>query len=486
MADNNIPLYPHTSGSIGGFDASEKSGNVPPVGTGFSLAALYEYLQNGENFVSQSFLMEQEEQIDDHLADFSNPHRVTVEQVTPVYIDTIVSKVMPGTVPDLPPMWSLIAAYNLPFINGTLQNITPVTNRYRTRNGGVMEVASQYGVDSYGDFTLGIGTVPLFNDITYTNTGTWDSQAGVLVNTTFGTDQTLGGYPFNFKTIRETNTYGVFGVDIASTTVASTGYTTTFYLKRERAGSVFKVFCKGDPDSYTLIDFDSQSTTIVNDGPAVRMAPIRGDVSRVSVRYRTRATNPSQGISVRYYDDAEDLSDRNGLSPRAIFAVAHAFTSRALGNQPTPVSLSATTYCSGQTIDLSYFVGYPQMDALTGSFTYDFAVDNKGADFSVPVLTLDKIVVVRNRDTVFFSVDGTIRAALGLSDGVNTFAFSYTRGRIAFKINDLPRVTITGSFPRLDITALTFGKCDGHLISANLYAMGDNHQTLEFLTDVRA
>lgn len=484
--DTNLVYYRSTPGTIAGFDSVSTGSNGLDLTTGgFSLDNLRAFLlnENEENFVSKEWMLQLEDIIYSHKANQNNPHNVTIDQVTSAFSADILGSLFPGTVPDVPPFFSFIAGLELPL--GTIVPATySQTNRLRMTPGGALIDPNAESAVVHTTYDPGVGGIALFSPTTNYSYYPWSSFAQAAVNVTIGSQYAVTNMPFMLRQIMETSVFNVFGVDISIPMTASNYYTTSFFYKKEMPGTILRFFKNNSPNDFTTVYMDSEIIAVTGDGPSVKITQNNGSTCRLSVGYQAEDSNPSTLLSIRHYREDMDIGPRNGFPGRVIFSMGHVFTTKNMLNQPTPIDISVGGSSTNLVFNFSDVTSVNQLDALTGSFIYDFSLGEAGRTLvGTSIATIDVLTFVRDATTVYLKVSGTTVAQMPLQEGINSFAFSYTRGKISFKCNDIPRVDVTGTYPRLNLTTFTFGQCEGYLVSSTLYAMGDNHQTLEFLTD---
>lgn len=489
MSDNpNSGYYQSGIGSLTGFDQLNLPTGNPKLATvGMSLEELRRFLlnQSGVNFPSNEWLLDIEQRILDHLADFNNPHRTTLDQIVGSFTPQVLGNIAAGTVPDTIPFFSYDALLGIP-----LGDIFPATytanNLYRQTPGGwLTDIALEDHVIGT-DYVTNRPGLPLFSAMTNITPITWATDTETRLNTTLSedSDETIN-YPFDFYGVRETPVSGVFGVDIPMTQDLQVTYTTTFFIRPSSVGGKVRIFQPGDSTNYFEVNLDTGVATFFTDtmiGATVRN--IDG-IIRVSASFTSLLPTADNRLRVVHINEgASGDGTRVGSNGRHIFSIAHPQTTLVTLNQPVMVDLE-------QPSSTSLFV--PTLSKLNVPATISNIIITMKLNLhpQIPlttvvdptIMTFGNLVITRDQTTVRVSLGGSPLFTSDLLDGLNSFTISYSPTKIIFKDLALDRQVVTGTYAPLETSGVSFGPFGGYLCSCAFYAQADDQKVVEYLNN---
>lgn len=487
MVDNSTGDYFASSlGSISGFNqVTPPTGNPSLTQTGWSIDSLQQFLLNISdiNFPTEDWVRKVDELITSHIADFNNPHRVTLDQIIADFTRDVLGNIVPGTVPDAVPFFAYDAVCPLP-LNDIYPASYTYSNLYSMNEGGVLLDSTQDSELLGTDSSSGKPGLPLFLPFSTVTPLDWATEGSTALNTTL-TPSNLSSvfYPFPFYTVTETNqSNSSFGLNIPCTTIVGNVYTTTFFVRATNAGGSLLVYQNGDQNNTAEISLLDGSVTTVAPAMVTEAYLYPSGVIRISVCYT--AANTSNAVVVNHINPNDTSSNRTGQVGRQIFLVAYPTTSHTSLNHPIVLDLTAPASSSPMVLSLDAARVPPTLPSLMITLTLDLypTLSNNVITYD-PVLSFGNLQIRRDQTSLYVYLGSNLLFTSTILEGLNIVSLSYSPTTIVFKDLATARQTVTGSFTGLSTSTVTFGRFNGYLRSFAFYAGSDTNQCLEFLTN---
>lgn len=483
----NQGYYQPSQGSLTGFtDIDLPQGNPVLSRVGWSLDQLYDFLTNQSdiNFPTEDFVRWVDEQINTHINNFNNPHRVTLDQIIGDVIQDILSNVTPGTIPELPPFFSYEGECPLP-----LGDIYPATytyqNLYRMSSGGLLIDPSTEDVTLGVDYLTNRGGIPLFSSLTNLIANDWATNNNYRINTQISnTPLPTLNYPFPFYLVSETNLTGNFGVYIPYNRQTNLDYTLSFFLLPTIEGGTIVIRQENAPTETMEIDLKSKKFTLLSPNLLGDIFVYASGVMRVSLTFKATSSQQSYVLQILHRNENETALSRVGQEERALFYYANPIVSTNFINQPVLIDNSQSLTTSPLTFDLSR-VNIPNQLSdlvLTLSLNLYPSLNNKTIDDSL-IVQFGAITLERDANNVYLKLNGTVLTQTPILAGLNVFSISYAPTLIQFKSLNTQKQQFPGAYNTLSTSTFKAGPCAGYLYNLALYALSDTNQILEHLTN---
>jgi len=489
MTDNpNLGYYQSSQGSLTGFDAANIPTNNPNIAvTGWSIEELRRFLLNQSdiNFPSNEWILRVEQMIRDHENDFNNPHQTTLDQIVGDFVRQILGNITPGTIPDVSPFYSFDAITSLPL--GTIFPATFTTNNlYRQTAGGwLVDPATESEIIGT-DYISNRPGLPLFSGMTNITPVAWATTAGVTHNTTLSDmDDLTVSYPFTFKEVQETPVIGQFGVDIPMTQDLQVAYTTSFFVIPSALGGKIRIFQPNDPSNYIEVNLEDGNAAYFSDVMAGSTVRYVNGAIRVSVSFTSLVPTPDNKLRLIHINDGQSGDGtRQGSLGRHLFSIGQPQTTRAALNQPVMKNLATAS-------STSTFV--PNFSKVSAPASLDNVIITMGLNLypSLPlapvidptIMSFGPLVISRDQKTIRVSVSGNPVFTSDILEGLNVITLSYSPTKLIFKDLANDRQSITGVYPVLPTTNVSFGPFGGYLHYVHFYAQADNNAVVEYLNN---
>jgi hypothetical protein len=482
----NENYFKPSLGSLTGFDRVDLPGAPDDVvETGWSIDQLRVFLLNegGANFASEQWVRLVNEALQEHIQDFDNPHKVTLQQITPDVIAGILENLTTGTVPSTAPFLAYDVCCPLPI--GTVYPAAWSTlNMYRVTEGGMFVDPSTetevLGVDSLN----GQPGLPMFGSILNIVPQNWATQSGTALGTKLAkrTSEILP-YPFDFYVVSETSGVRSFGVVIQATQAANTTYTTTFFIRVSAAGGSVVLSQQGDSVNTMTVNLTSGESVCSTNAVAGKTVLYPSGVIKVSFSFTT--ASPAVGkVAIVHVNDNTDSPNRSGITDRVIFNIGYPLMTTSSIDHPIAISPMQQCSTSSFQFDLAKVMFPASLSELMVTFAVDIAATLPGTPIpNTTVLALGPLVITRDQTHLYVKMSGVTVFTSDLLDGLNIFTLSYSPTTLIFKDLASPRKTATSTYPTLALTDVTLGAFGGYLRYLAFYAAADDVKCVEFLTN---
>lgn len=482
----NEGYFQPSLGSLTGFDQFVKpDGEIELATTGWSLEQIRKFLlnENGANFASEEWVLLLNEAIQEHIQDLDNPHRVTLEQVTPDFVAGVLENLTTGTVPEGVPFVSFDSSCPLP-----LGNVFPATynttNLYRvTETGAFIDPTTETNIMGV-DCINGEPALPLFPPIVNTVPADWFSQPTTPINTTI--EERSGDdlfYPFQFYAVSETIGNHRSGVSLPSQQVNGDVVTATFFIASTAAAGSLLIYQKGDPSKTMLVDLETGESNTNSNAVIGKTVVYHNEVIKVSFSFVVTAGSAGN-VDIVHLDPNTTVPVRNGDDGRIIFHIAHPLISKSSLDHPILINPAVPASTSS--------FGFHQIKLGTPAFLSEalvtIALDMMpmldGAISVNPViLNVGPLKFTRDEKNVYVMLADTVLFTSKILEGLNVFTLSYSNTKLIFKDLATKRKTINAQFPSLELTMLRLDPCYGYMRHMAIYSHCDRTKCVEFLTN---
>lgn len=489
MVDNpNAGYYQSGQGSLTGFDKVNLPTDNPDLHViGWSVESVRRFLlnQSGANFPDPASLQLIEQRIRDHLADYDNPHEVTLDQIVGNFTREVLGNIVPGTVPDHPPFFSYSATLPLP-----LGTVVPATytnsNLFRKTAGGWL-VDTSAESDFFGtDYISGKAGVPLFSVLNNITPTTWATDASTRFNTTISvTSNTTLNYPFSFYEVRETPMTAMFGIDIPMLQDLQVLYSTTFFVLESAVGGTIRIYQPGDIANYATVDLGTGAITFEGDALIGVTHKNADGVIRISVGFTSLLPTADNKLRVVHINEnSSGDGTRTGSNGRFIFSIAHPQTSTGSLNQPIINNLATAASTSPFVLNLAKLNVPSTLSRFIITMTLDlYPQQPLSSVIDSNILTFGNLVITRDQTNIRVSLSGTTLFTSVILEGLNKITLSYSPTALVFKDLATVRKQVTGNYAALSTQTVSFGPFGGYLRDCSLYAQDDLEQVVEFLNN---
>jgi hypothetical protein len=487
MSSNvNSAYYRKSGGTISGFGAMVPDTGAPDLlKVGTSVEELMEFLSNrrGVNFPSNEYVRQVQEALDAHLADHSNPHHTTLDQIVGGGADAIFGAIVPGTVPQNPPFYGFDASLGLP-LGVFVPAAVSMANIYRQSAGGVLiDIATETDIvgTDYGTNAAGI---PLYSMLESVTSDTWytDPVLGLNTQVTEYVDPSLR-YPFSFYQVNETPVTAFFGINIPTLQDPNAGYALTFYVIPIVDGSL-RVYLPSNANDYADIDLADGTVTVVSSTMSCVAHRYASGVLRISVGFVSDIASPDTHVRVVHIEHGSSAPTRSGAAGRAIFLIGHPQTTISALDPPAIVNAASPATMSGMTLYLQSTGAGATITDFT--VTIGITIYPGGQNSTIvdsTIFTMGPLLLLRDQSTVTLSYEGSPLFTSDILEGFNEFTISYSPSKIIYKDMATDRRVSDGNFAALPTASVIVGPMGGYLRHIYFYNQFDDAQLTEYLTN---
>lgn len=483
--DPNYGYFQPSPGSISGFD----SANIPSTNSniaveGWSFERLRQFLQNQSaiNFPTNQFLLSVETLIANHLADFNNPHHVTLDQIVGDFVTEVLGSVVPGTVPDRAPFYVFDARVELP-IGDIFPATYTTTNLYRTTSSGVYVDPNTASEKLWTDYAVENGGFPLYSQLTSIVAPSWATLPSTPANTIMPV-VTGTAYPFPIYQVKETDIVATFGIQLPITEALGTPYTLNVFIKDGGQMGTVRFYQPSTATSYFEVEL-STGASIASDGTISGVTSMTSDgMIKVSFSYTSQPITADNVVVMTHVDEGAAVAQRQGQDGRSLFYVAMPQQNTACGQQPVLINPSQPGTTSVFTANLGAS-GVPATlaNVIVG---LSFVMSTKAAAAAITDTTLfsfDALQITRDQTNLYVKVSGTQVFTSVIQEGWNKITLSYSPTTLIYKDLVNNRQTATGVYPALSTTSVTSGPCEAYLHGLVFYAQADLQACVEYITN---
>lgn len=487
---SDYPIKQGAVGSVSGFDLITKFSDPTLSETDFSIDELLAYLRQLDALYGPDRLRTLQKTILNHVRDFNNPHKDTLDMLSDNDIGNLMSVFMPGTVPKLFPLVSLEAAFDLtsPFLPMSVKRDSEL---YVIDRQGFLKYVGVNNIDV--DWSNGFPIYPCWPETQQLITSL-DISANSnysLINTTsaYGTDN--GIVPVMFATqidLTETASQGEFGFTLAppSYGIGSEYTYSAFFFPHVKLGTyIFRIGGK-----HAFIDIASMDV-LCDDSVKLHVQTFPNRWWRIGIQFIV--TEPGATLDWRFYPNAfSDLDTAKttaygykGTNGRIICSVFGPQLTNGPGLAPYMAgdSMAATTLI---------FPGYDEaMPTTTGILALQARFyPSLTQTASYPVLSTESAITLTiKNETLSGAITSTtpsteFSSPVDPQNDMTTFALSYSPDKISVKTSNSARqdTSILNSTPLRNIENIVFGPFPGGVSAFSLWAVQDDADALSFLT----
>ncbi len=496
MNDTTVPRQGAT-GSISGFNPITQVDGSILEEYNFSIAQLRAYILELDALNAPYRLRMIEKTIMDHVRNFGNPHRDTIDQLSPDLVSSLLVKYAPGTVPRTFPLTAIEAAFEE--LDTSLSSVTVV------RDGEINVIDRQgflkyVGANTIGvDWSHGYPILPCWPAkqqlFTTLDLSVQDSsQTFSLINVIAAEQSQNGIVPLLMNqqtTLFETNVQAQFGIaHTMPNIVIGSEYTFSIF--------VYPNYTKG---SYIYKTTAGEIAAVrLSDGGVIESTNIKAYVYqlpngwwRIGFQYIADPMSVSS-INQLIFCPSE-FADLESLTVSSLVYIGKAGNVLAVmyGPQLTTGAGVAPFTQSGSIAATT--ISSPGFDSATLTNTGMMAVRYNTADSLLPgqadaliTIASDLTVTVGNRtltSVLDISTPPITTTAAYDSDTLSVYALSYDKTGVSMQCSGSEKITVSSqnrSFVSLaTMTDIVFGSFCGGLCAAEFYAISDDDAALEFL-----
>lgn len=487
---SDYPIKQGAVGSVSGFDLITKFNDPTLSETDFSIDELLAYLRQLDSLYGPERLRTLQKTILNHVRDFNNPHKDTLDMLADGDISNLMRLFMPGTVPKLFPLVSLEAAFDLtsPFLPMAVARDSEL---YVVDRQGFLKYVGVNNIDV--DWSNGFPIYPCWPE-TQQLIDILDISANTnftLINTTsdYGTDN--GIVPVMFATqidLIETASQGEFGFSMAAPTYSiGSEYTySAFFFPHVKLGTyVFRI-----GSLYAFIDIATLDV-VKDDSVKVHIQTFPNGWWRIGIQFVV--SEPSATLDWRFYPNAfSDLTSAKttslgykGTSGRTICSVFGPQLTTGPGLAPYMLgsSMAATTLTfPGYDEAMPTTTGILSLQSqfypsLTDTSSYNVLSAGTAVSLSISNQVLSGTVASTTPSTSF-------TAPVDSENALTTFTLSYAPNKISVKSSNSARqdTPVFNTTPLDNIASVSFGPFPGGVCAFSLWAVQDDDDALSFLT----
>ncbi len=472
------------TGSITGFDQFLKSdGSSDLILTGWSIDQLMAYLKNPDNIPPRDWIIAVENDLEEHLNDTNNPHQTTVDQVATSFVEQILGALVPGTVPDVSPFYSFKADLELP-MGDLFPSTVSSTNVYRLKNNGIYTLTTSDSDYIGTDYVSGKAGIPLYKSFTNLVPIGWNENAGTIQNTFLTVNSLPQDFtPGVFYRVSETNTTGVFGININAPLQDATSYTMSVFVKTAGIEGTLKINQIDDPSKFALVSLDTGECVASDSSVQVFTNVYRNNVIRISFSFTT-LEDSAGSVSMTFYEKNGTITNRVGVYGRDIFNVSYPLICNTPPRFPIPGAITVPTISEKFLLSLDRIITSEIISRFTVNMEIivdPLTVPTLGTN--VYVLVMDPFRITRTATSFQIRVNNTVIYTVPIVSGINRFSVSYTNDEIVLKFMDNDSISITGVFPSVIVDNWYCGPFGGYLLGMEIYATSENNDLLGFLNN---
>ncbi len=496
MSDTSVPRQGAT-GSISGFNSITQTDGSVIEEANFSIAQLRAQIVELDALNAPRRLRMIEKTIMEHIRNFGNPHRDTINELSPDLVSSLLVKYAPGTVPRSFPLTAIEAAFEE--LDTSLSSVTVV------RDGEINVIDRQgflkyVGANAIGvDWSHGYPILPCWPAkqqlFTTLDLSVQDSsQTFSLINVVAVEQSQNGIVPLLMNqqtTLYETNVQAQFGITHAMPNVMiGSEYTFSIFVypSYTRGSYVYKT-TSGEIAAIRLSDGEILQSTNIK----VYVYQLPNGWWRIGFQYIADPMSVSSVNQLLFCQS--EFADLESLTASSLVYIGKAGNSLAVmyGPQLTTGAGVAPFTQSGSIVATT--ISSPGFDSATLTNTGMMAVRYSTADSLTPgqadallTITSDLTVTVGNStltSVLDICAPPITTTASYTPDTLAVYALSYDGTGVSMQCSGSEKVTVSSqnkAFISLTtMTDIVFGSFCGGICAAEFYAISDDDSALEFL-----